>query len=599
MHDLVKELFQLLSPSQKRRLFFLQLLVITMAIMELIGIASIGPFMALVGDSSIIETNQLVNDIYQRSGATSHQNFLFMGGLFVLVMLAIGSVISIITTWRTSLFAFDVGIEIGDRLYEYYLTRNWLFHAAGSSAQLTKQISVETMRVTSHIILPLIQMNSRFMLALFILIGLFIYNPAIAVLGFSIFTLSYFIIYRFIRDRIVQYGHNVSETSTDRFRLMNEGFGGIKHVLLTHTQPNFVRAFQKSGKTLARAQGVTNALGLVPRYFMELLAFGTLIGLVLLLIKAHDGALDRILPVLAIYALAGFKLLPALQQIYANITRIRGNIAAFDAIRPDLMAAHRLASSKGGTTDQHDLPFRSEIRLQDIRFTYPGKTRPALNGITLAIPARKTIGLVGESGSGKSTAIDLLLGLIDPDAGKLLLDGRPLGPADLPGWQQKIGFVPQSIFLSESSIAENIAFGLDPSAIDHAQVQQAIRLANLSEFVSQLPDGLNTRVGERGVQLSGGQRQRIGIARAIYNNPDVIVFDEATSALDGLTEKIIMDAIHDLSGTKTIVMVAHRLKTVQGCDIIYLFDNGRISATGTYEELLQTSDLFRNMARHA
>ncbi|WP_265087545.1 ABC transporter ATP-binding protein [Psychrobacter sp. NG254] len=557
--------------------------------------------MALVADMQLLETNAFLNSIYVASGVSTHTDFLFITGLFVLLMLGLASVLSMITTWRLSLFAYSVGTEISDRLYHYYLRKDWLFHASGSSAQLTKQIATEALRVTNFIILPFIQMNARLVLAVFISISIFIYNPLIATVGVVLFASGYVIIYRVIRKRIALYGEYVSTTSTDRFRLMNEGFGGIKDVLLYNRRHDFVHQFETSGKLFARAQGVNTALSQAPRYLMELLAFGAMIGLVLVLLTTRDGNLSQVLPVLTVYALAGFKLLPALQQIYHSVATIRGNTAAFDSIKEDLLASLVIEDEQSDTSDildnrSIDLSKIKNIRLNRVSFTYPNKILPALDNININIPVNSTVGFVGESGSGKSTAIDLLLGLISPNTGALMLDNIIIDKQNRKAWQQYIGFVPQSIFLSEGSITENVAFGICHDDIDLAKVKQAVKLAHLESLVESLTEGLDTKVGERGVQLSGGQRQRIGIARALYNQADVLVFDEATSALDGITEKVIMDAIEELSGQKTIVMIAHRLKTVKNCDVIYLMKQGRIVEQGTYQQLIDNNPMFKKMA---
>lgn len=604
MLNTLKELFQLLTPVQRRKFYMLQILVVLMAIMELVGIASIGPFMALVADINLIETNSLYKQLYLTSGISNPTDFLFLAGLAVLLMLGLASVISILTTWRLSLYSMQVGTEIADRLYEHYLQQNWLFHSTGSSAQLTKQVATEAPRVTSAIIVPAMQLNSRLVLAVIISAAVISYNPIIALIGLLMFGAGYVVIYQLIKKRLIVNGANISSTSTQRFRLMNEGFGGIKDILILGRNKHFIEQFHQEGKTLARAQGTTSAFSQVPRYFMELLAFGAMISLVLVLLKLESGELSKVLPVLAVYALAGFKLLPALQQIYGSITTIKGGIAAFESIKPDLVASQTTTSkpsksSTPSTANALDINQAKTLKLNEITFTYPNKHQPALDNITMQIPINATIGLVGESGSGKSTTIDLILGLLQPDKGKLYLDAQEINASNLREWQQHIGFVPQSIYLSEGSIAENIAFGLSPEEINLEQVKQAAKLAHLDELIASLDKGLDTKVGERGVQLSGGQRQRIGIARALYNQASVLVFDEATSALDGITEKIIMDAIHELSGKKTIIMIAHRLKTVQQCDIIYMMDKGKVVAKGTYNQLLENNLKFKEMAEHA
>lgn len=599
MLSLIKELFSLLSYNQRKRFYILQFLVILMAFTELLGIASIAPFMALVGDTSLLYKEGIYSNLYQLSGLDKPVDFIFFAGCSVLLMLTISSIVSIITTWRLSVYGASVGTELADRLYSYYMQQSWQFHASGSSAQLTKQVSTEATRISISIIQPLMNLNARLVLAVFISIGIFIYNPLIASVGISIFILSYVLMYKLVRKSLIVNGRRLSAVSTQRFRLMNEGFGGIKDVLLLNRKDDFIDRFTQQGNIHAHALGLNNTIGLVPRYFVELLAFGAMIGLVLILIKTYNGDLGEVLPILAIYALACFKLLPALQQIYASISQIKGNAAAFEAVKEDLRASQIMPGHLESNVDNTKINFKKQIRLEDVVFRYPNKDNYAVNHVNITIPVNNVIGIVGASGSGKSTLIDIILGLLQPQAGGIYIDDILITKDNLRAWQNNLGFVPQSIFLSEGSIAENIAFGIPAKEIDYDQVMKAINLAHLTELIEELPEGINTKVGERGVQLSGGQRQRIGIARALYNEADVLIFDEATSALDGITEKIIMDAIHDFTGQKTIIMIAHRLKTVQKCDTIYLMEKGRVIDQGTYQQLVNNNPKFREMAKHS
>ena len=599
MLKVIKQLFVLLTDKQLKQFYLLQVLVVIMAFTELLGIASIAPFMALVGDISILETNGVFAQLYKMSGLNNPMDFLFYTGVIVLVMLTFSTVISMFTTWRLSIFGARIGTEIADRLYSYYMQQSWQFHASGSSAQLTKQVSTEAARISSQIVQPLMIMNSKLVLALFISISIVIYDPVIAILGLFIFSLAYFVLYRLVRQKLESNGQQLSEVSTQRFRLMNEGFGGIKDVLLLNRSHDFITRFHDSGKVFARAQGTNIAISQVPRYFIELIAFGAMISLVLVLIKVHSGNLGEVLPILAVYALAAFKLLPALQQIYSSLSQIKGNTAAFEAVKDDLERSFDSQKTSSDTVVSTPIDLKRSIKLSNIEFSYPGKERPAVDGVNMSIPVNSVIGLVGSSGSGKSTLIDLLLGLLTPQQGGIYVDDVRITADNKRAWQDLLGFVPQSIFLSEGSIAENIAFGIPAKDISLKQVNKALNLANLTELVEQLPDGVNTRVGERGVQLSGGQRQRIGIARALYHEAEVLVFDEATSALDGITEKIVMDAIHEFSGQKTIVMIAHRLKTVEKCDLIYFMEHGKIIDYGTYQELVVRNVKFKEMAKYA
>jgi ABC-type multidrug transport system fused ATPase/permease subunit len=323
-----------------------------------------------------------------------------------------------------------------------------------------------------------------------------------------------------------------------------------------------------------------------------------LLMILVLLFAGDGGSLAGVLPLLAIYAFAGLRLLPSMQQIYSELTMIRFNRMALDSLHADMAEIH---------ASRHELPpeavrvepvhLKERLDLVDVHYSYPLAERPALRGLTLSIPARTTVGIVGGTGAGKTTTVDLVLGLLELQTGRIEADGVPIERANMRAWQNTIGYVPQAIFLIDDTVSANIAFGLPAERIDQEAVERAAKIAELHGFVTEeLPQGYATRVGERGVRLSGGQRQRIGIARALYHDPDVLIMDEATSALDNLTERAVMDAVHNLGHAKTIVLIAHRLTTVQACDTIFMMEGGRLVAQGTYDELLRKSGKFRAMA---
>lgn len=599
----LKELYSLLTKEQRRKLLKLQGLIIIMSFAEIAGVASIGPFMALVGDTRLLESDGLVASVYQLSGIETHRDFLFWLGITVLIVLAVASVISMLTIWRLSLYAAKVGAELGNRLYSYYMHQPWLYHANVSSSYLTKQISQETLRMTNFIINPLLQMNAKLVMASLMALAIFLYDPIVALVGISIFVVCYYLLFVLVRRRLVKNGKAISQAQSLRFKLMAEGFGGIKDALLLGHQKTFIDRFEKPSLIFAQAAGSNQAISRVPRYAMELVAFSGVIFLVLYLLATHNGNLGTILPVLSIYAMAGFKILPALQQVYSSMSQIRGNLASFEAVREDLHESSELRQQERAnlkkSNESGQLVPHEAIRLENIVFSYPGTREFALGGVNMEIPANRMIGLVGASGSGKSTIIDILLGLMDPDEGQLSIDGTPIGNENKRQWQNTLGFVPQNIFLSDASIHENIAFGVAPEDIDEEGVRRAASMANLDELLAALPNGLDTCVGERGVQLSGGQRQRIGIARALYHDAEVLILDEATSALDGITEKLIMEAIHDFMGKKTIIIIAHRLATVRQCSCIYLMKEGKVIDSGSYTELSKRSEIFKRMAANS
>lgn len=595
MYSLFKQLFSLLSPKQQKKFLLLQLLVILAAFGEILGVVSIVPFMSLVADTSLLNENNYLSSVFELSGIDSELNFVFSIGIFVLIMLILSSLISIFTIWRLSMFAAQIGAEISDRLYSFYLQQNWLYHSSQNSAELTKKVVNETTRITNGILMPVMTMNAKLALAFFMLMALFIYDPIVAITGIIVFGSAYILLFMIVRSRLLNNGRNIGKIYSLRYLLLNEGFGGIKDILLYGRSDNFVQRFNESSKKLTYSLGNNQALTLMPRYFIELIAFSIIIFLTLYLIINYEGDLGLIIPMLSVYAVAAIKVLPAFQQIYLSIANIKANIPAFETIQADLAMSKTYITETIQKNESYLYP-ENKILLKNITFKYPGKSNPVLNNTELSISVNSVIGIVGPSGSGKSTLIDVILGLIIPHEGTLKIDELIINNDNLRSWQNCIGFVPQNIFLSEGSILENIAFGINKSKIDLERINKVIRLSHLDELVDSLERGINTKVGERGVQLSGGQRQRIGIARALYKKSDVLVFDEATSSLDGISEKMIMDAIDSFAGRKTIIIVAHRLKTIENCDKIYFFDKGKVIDEGSYDELMQRNESFRKMA---
>ena len=590
------EFFSLLTSSQRRRFYTLQILVIIMTFAEVASIFSITPFMAIVGDPSLLQKENLLGTLYIKSNLASPYEFIFYLGFIVLGILTISAFISIFITWRLAIFSTKIGVEIGDSLYSHYLNQDWLFHTRGSSSSLTKKISTDTARLTTEFILPLMYLNSRLCLTVIVVLMLLIYDPFVMIICLIIFSGGYFFIFKLAQTKLEINNKNISNMFLERYKLMNSGFGGIKEVLLMGKSSNFIKLFTTAGNKLAYSQGVNKAIALVPRYFMELMGFTFMISLVLYLISKSQGVLflASILPILSIYAIAGIKLLPALQQIFGAITTIKGNLSAYKSIEEDLKNINTQVKKKIEANKQV-WSKHNKICLKNITFNFTEKKFFTINNVSLTIKPNTSVGFVGKSGSGKSTIIDIITGLIEPQQGEITIDGIPLNKKNLRTWQNKIGIVPQAIFLLEGSVAENVAFGISHDLIDHQQVKKALKLAYLEEWLSGLENGIHTKVGERGIQLSGGQRQRIAIARSLYYEPDVLIFDEATSALDRITEKTIMNSIDDFSGKKTLIMISHRLTTVQKCDQIFIIDKGAIIDSGTYQELLKKNEQFKKM----
>jgi ABC-type multidrug transport system fused ATPase/permease subunit len=591
----LKDLFRALTYQQRTSLYKIQFLVIFMAISEVIGISTIGPFLALVSDTSLLEQDGFLRSLYLTSGAQSHNEFIFYAGAGVLFVLFSAAIVSSLTLRAVVYYAQRLGAEVSASLYDYYMRQNWLFHNSVNSSKLMNNVVSESNRVTASVLYPFMILNAKVVVGIAIVALLLSIDLVVTVFGAFVFGGLYLIIYKFVQIKLNRNGEMISDSMRVRFRLLNEGFDGIKDTLILGRSNIFRKRFYNSSMKLAKSYGSNLTMNEVPKYWVELLAFGAMISLILFLLAKNEGQLTSILPTLGIFAMASYKLLPVFQQVYGNLAHIRGAIPALNAIKDDLLSWKELLQNPDNRKGISSINFEN-LFLEKVSFKYPNKGSQAIDDVSIEIQKNQIIGFVGKSGSGKSTLADIILGLLDPQSGVIRVNATPINEINKRSWLNNFGYVSQNIFLSDSSIRENIAFGIPEENINENKISQCIKLANLDELLESLPDGIETIIGEKGLQLSGGQRQRIAIARSLYNDPSILIFDEATSALDGLNEKIIMESIHSLAGKKTIILIAHRLNTIKKCDVIYLFDSGKIIDSGRYEELKSKNKIFDEMS---
>ena len=592
MISLAKKIYSILSLKRKKQFILLQVLVILSGITELIFVGSIAPFMAIVTDPSIINSNFYLNEIYEFLGSSNSNDFIISFGIILLSVLLVLAVFSAFVTYVLGMFGARVGIEIGDRLYQNYMNKDWKFHMNANSSNLVNKISIEANRVTDYVVHPLLTINSRAVILLFLIVAILITNPIAAIITATSFFVIFLSLFLIVRKRLDFNGKIISSAFEKRFKLMSEGFGGIREMILYQRINRYISDFLIEGKQIAISKGENNGLSQVPRYAIEFSAFASVVLLIIFLVKNYNGDLTIVLSTVAVFALAGFKLLPAAQQIYASLAFIKGHEAALDNIFDDLYVTY----DQNEISNEH-INFEKEIALENISFGYPNKKGVNIfDGLNLNIKKNSTIGFTGPSGSGKSTIISIICGLLNPLNGKLLIDRQAINKNNISGWQNKIGYVQQDIFTIDASIAENIAFGIPKNEINFERVIEVCKLARVDEFLKDLASGIDTNIGERGASLSGGQVQRIAIARALYNDPELIIFDEATSSLDNLSEKQIMSSLNNFSKNKTILIVAHRLDTLKKCDLILYFEDGNIVESGSYEQLINSSSNFKKMA---
>jgi len=580
------------APELKESVFII-IGMLLIGFLEVVGVSSIAPFIAVVSDPELIHNNYYLELAYQISGANSNNNFIILLGINVVVILLISNIFQAFMNWKVNRFTQLQTHRSAVRLLKYYLSRDYSFFLGKNTSELSKNILNEVDRAISGTILPIFLVFSKLIIALFLFLLLVYIDSIVAIISITILGGSYWLIYRIVRQRLSDIGIKGTKAQFQKFKTISEAMSGVKDIKLRGSEEEFIGRFFLPSKLHAHYISQKVSIAMLPRYLLEIIAFSGIIGIVIFLILENRSS-SQIIPIVSIYAMAGFRLLPALQQIYSGITTIKFNMPAFE-ILVDEFSQH--IDRVKPRLNQESIVFENELRLKDLSFAYSNSENLILNKLNLEIASNSTVGIVGSTGSGKTTLVDLLLGLLTYHSGKITVDGVQIDKNNFLEWRKKIGYVPQSIYLTDDTIKQNIAFSTPQNEIDIRQVKKAAKMASLDGFISTLPEQYNTLVGERGVRLSGGQRQRIGIARALYHNPEILMLDEATSALDGATEDAIMDAIHNLSHKKTIIMIAHRLTTLKEFDVIHIMSHGKIIDSGTYQQLINNNKEFQRMAK--
>jgi len=574
-----RKIWSLLTPADRNGVLFLLGLMAVGMVLETLGIGLVVPAIVLLVQDDLAVRYPDVAPVLAWLGNPSPKALVIGAMLSLLGIYLVKNLFFAFVVWWQSRFIAGVEVRLAQRLLATYLRQPYAFHLQRNSAQLIQNVSTGVSTTTRVLSSNLIILTEG-MVLLGISALLLNVEPLGALIVALILGVAAWAFHRITRRHIFRWGELRMYHASLATQHLMQGLGGAKDVKLLGREDDFLAQFHlhnTEGLRVARYQTTLQAL---PRLWLELLAVTGLATLVLtMLVQGRD--MTNIVPTLGLFSAAAFRLMPSVNRVLASVQDIRYSLPWIDVIyqefqlpAPELAAKLRNASG-----------FLTQIRLTDISYSYPGASAPALNGFSIAIQKSESVGFIGPTGSGKSTLIDLVLGLLTPTGGQVTVDGVDI-QQNIRAWQDQIGYVPQSIYLTDDSLRRNVAFGLPNAQIDDAAVQRAIKAAQLEEFVASLRDGLETFIGERGVRLSGGQRQRIGIARALYHDPAVLVLDEATSALDTATERDVMQAVSALKGTKTLLIVAHRLSTLEHCDRLYQIVQGRVLEEGGADAML-------------
>ena len=593
--NILNKIIYLLTLQEKKKAALLMVMIIIMAILDMIGVASIMPFLTVLTNPAVIEKNSILSFMYDKSSIVNvgnTQEFIIALGVLVFFVLIFSLAFKALTTYAQIRFVEMREYSIGKRLMQGYLSQPYSWLMGRNSADLSKTIFSEIHLVMIQAVSPMFILISSTAVVIAISILLIIINPFIAFMISFTLGLAYWIIYTFVRGYLKVIGQKRLEVNQIRFTTVSEAFGAAKEVKLGGLEDIYVNRFSETTKDFARYQASVAVLSRLPRYLIEAIGFGGII-LVIIYFLIKTNTFTNSLPVIALYAFAGYRILPSLQNIYNSVSQLRFAIPALDNLYEELKSN----KIKIKPYSKKKLSLKKVISLKNIEYNYPNSKRTSVKNINIEIFAQTTVALVGATGSGKTTTADIILGLLEPKKGTLEVDSQLINDENRLAWQKNIGYVPQHIYLTDNTVRSNIALGVDSKDIKQESVEHAARVANLHDFViNKLSKGYDTIIGERGIKLSGGERQRLGIARALYQNPKVLVLDEATSAMDNLTEKSIMRSINVLRKDTTIILIAHRLSTIKNCEKIFLLDNGELIKQGTYDELMETSDLFKKNA---
>lgn len=591
--NIIKRIYAVLNKEQKRKMFLLQIFFAFSAIVQVLGVASLAPFIGIISNPDSIQSNKLLSTLYEYGGFSDNQSFIFAFAVLSMAMILIANVVNALTLWVQLRFSVYIGGNLQHRLYETFIHRNYLFHKTHNYNRIISIISTDSPRFIYMVLQPYLVMCSQIFVAFIILLGLVVLDPVIAIGSAVLVGTAYMATYAIIKQSLKKSGDIVTVRNRLIQKLLSESFIGIKDIKLNSLENKYTDEFQKINRRGLESNTFIALAGDLPRFAIETICFCAILLFALLLLSSTEGSNTTVVSILSIYALAGYKLLPTMQQIYKSISSISANGIVITELADNLAFTHQ----KKSDTPPQQIPSIETVSLKNVTYQYPKADKPALKDINVCFNQGVLNTIAGPSGSGKSTLADIILGLLEPNEGELLADSHSIthDQAAQESYQASIGYVPQHIFIMDDSVAANVAFGIKDGEIDLARVNKALELANATEFVSKLPNGIHSNLGQDGKLLSGGQRQRIGIARALYRNNKVLVLDEPTSALDINSEYELMTLLNQLKFNVLVIVISHRPAAIKLSDNITIVSDGSIEANGTYNQLYNENEHFRSM----
>jgi ATP-binding cassette, subfamily B, bacterial PglK len=591
--DFSRSLWRLFNNREQLLLCLLVVGMTLGAALETVGIGLVVPLISAIGNPGLIQDNKVFSAVYRWVGATTIEQFILNLSILLLAVYTLkNAYLALLAYWQSS-FIFRKQAQLSHRLFAYYLRRPYIFHLQHNSADLQFNVMGAVGNVTGGILSPLLILLSEVLVLGSVLVMLLVVEPLATALALMVVLLMAFAYQKLFKEILTRHGRTSSVSAKSMHRTVRQALGSIKEIKISGRESHFGSSFNSDAVIYVRSAGIFAALNAIPRLVTELLVVGGLLVAVILLLQMQPGTLENAFPVLALVGAAALRLMPSFTRITGALTSIRFNVASVHTL--SLEALQATDAPDRGKTDKSKLGRFEQLELRGIDHQYAGAASASLANVSLKIRRGEYVGIVGSTGAGKTTLINIILGLLEPTRGSVMVGGEELAHVRQQ-WQAMIGYVPQSIYLLDDAVRRNVAFGIPDSDVRDDDVWSALDAAQLGDFVRSLPKQLDTPIGENGVRLSGGERQRVGIARALFANPEIVVFDEATSSLDGKTEREVTETIAALGGQRTVIVITHRLTAVTRCDRIYLVSGGKIADAGAYDDLLKRSESFRRMA---
>lgn len=585
----VKNIIELLSKRQRKGTVVIFFLMAISGVVEVLSLLSITPFLAVAANPEVIYESEVLQQVYSLYGASDNEDFLMFLGLVVLFIILFSNAFNAILTWFQLRLVASIDASLSTKLFRHYLLQPYSFYLKNNTSDLQAYIQTEVKHMTSFGIMPVLQIIQKTVAIILIISAVVITDPLAAFFSGLVLVVFYSIVFLYTKKTLAQLGVVLGKTNKARYKIVNEAFSTIKLSKIHNLEDEYIKRFEETIALNSSSMASQKIISMLPRFALESIVFILMIFMVLYLISTHENLVSAI-PIIGFYAFAALRLMPAVQLVFSNFSMMQFGWPRVDEVYSQFKSGSSVTSvsENGSSSASFNKPTNSPfIKVDQVSYFYPDNESATIKDVSFTINKNTTVGFCGGTGAGKSTVVDLIIGILKADEGCVFVYGQKLDRDNLGDWYRRIGYVPQEIKLLDATIAENVALGTTPDCIDYEKVRHVCSMAHISDHIQSLPDDYHTTIGENGVRLSGGQRQRLGIARALYRDPELLIFDEATSNLDPETEMLVMRALQELAHTRTIVLIAHRLETLRYCDEVIEMSNGKIGRVGTYEKVIE------------